>query len=289
GENAFEYVHPDDREGIIEKFNEAVTNPEMVSTVEYRLKHKNGSWRWLESMGNNQLDNPAIEGFVVNSRDITDRKEKQRELQRQNERLERFASIISHDLRNPLSVAQGRLTLLRDECDSEQLDTIEQAHERMAQLINDVLSLARGGKPNLETDTVGLTAIAERSWQTVATDEATLQIETEQTIRADPSRLQQLFENLFRNAVEHGKNGVTVTVDCRHEEAAFTITDDGPGIPEDERNSVFKIGYSTTENGTGFGLPIVHEIVQEHEWEINVTESEDGGTRFEITGVEIVE
>jgi len=289
GQSAFEYVHPDDREGVVETFTEAVATPEMTPTAEYRLQHKNGSWRWIESIGNNQLDNPAIEGFVVNSRDITEQKEKQRELQRQNERLERFAGVVSHDLRNPLSVARARMDLAQDAHDSEHLDAIEQAHERMEQLIDQVLALAREGKTVSDTEPVSLTATARQSWQTVATAEATLSIEADRTIRANRSRLQQLLENLFRNAVEHGGEDVCIRVTELRGEAGFAVADDGPGIPEDERDSAFEPGYSTSENGTGLGLTIVDEIVGAQDWGISVTEGEDDGARFEITGVNIVD
>ncbi|ELY25641.1 PAS domain S-box [Halogeometricum borinquense DSM 11551] len=80
GENAFEYIHPEDRQEVMETFSEAVSNPEMTPTVECRFRHKDGSWRWIEAVGNNQLDNPAVEGFVINSRDITERKKHEQEL-----------------------------------------------------------------------------------------------------------------------------------------------------------------------------------------------------------------
>ena len=69
-------------------------------------------------------------------------------------------------------------------------------------------------------------------------------------------------------------------------EDGFYVSDDGPGIPVDERDQVFKFGHSTSDSGTGFGLNIVKEIVETHDWKISVTEEETGGARFEITGVE---
>lgn len=103
-------------------------------------------------------------------------------------------------------------------------------------------------------------------------------------ILADRSRLRQLLENLFRNAVEHGGDDVTVTVgELDH---GFYVEDDGPGIPEEDREEVFETGYSTSDEGTGLGLCIVKEIIEAHDWEIRVIEGTDGGVRFEITGVE---
>lgn len=80
-----------------------------------------------------------------------------------------------------------------------------------------------------------------------------------------------------------------VTVTIGDLDRGFYVEDDGPGIPEEERDAVFKAGYSTNEAGTGFGLNIVKQVVQSHGWEIIVTESLDGGARFEITGVDFLE
>jgi signal transduction histidine kinase len=106
-------------------------------------------------------------------------------------------------------------------------------------------------------------------------------------IKADDDRLRQLLENLLRNAIEHGGRDVTVTVGTL--DNGMYIEDTGPGIPEEQREDVFAAGYSSGENGTGFGLSIVKQIVNAHGWNVTVTESADGGARFEITGVEFSE
>jgi len=202
--------------------------------------------------------------------------------QRQNERLENFANTISHDLRNPLNVASGRLELAKSECDSEHLDHVEQAHDRMEALIADVLTLALEGATATEINVVELAATAKQCWQNVATERATLVIETDQLINADQSRLQQLFENLVRNAIDHGSDDVTVTVGDLPNDRGFYIEDDGPGMSEEVQQQAFQSGYSTADDGTGFGLTIVQEIVEAHGWDIRVTEDESDGARFEI-------
>jgi PAS domain S-box-containing protein len=232
---------------------------------------------------------PSNDGFqetVGVLRNIADRKEREQRLQRQNDRLEKFTSVVSHDLRNPLNVAQGRVELVQDECDSDHLDDVAQAHERMETLIEDLLSLAREGKQVSEVTTVDLGDMTEGCWRSVETHTATLSLETTQIINADSNRLKQLLENLFRNAVAHGGEEIVVTVGDLKDRDGFYVADDGPGIPDDERDKVFEAGYSTTDKGTGFGLNIVQEIAEAHEWEISVTDSEAGGARFEITGVE---
>ena len=221
-----------------------------------------------------------VQGTLALYVDVSER----RKLQREKERLEEFTSIVSHDLRNPLSVARGNARLARESCESEHLDTVIRAHERMEALVEDLLVLARSGEGIDETEWVELGSLVERCWNTVKTADATLVSEVDGTIRADPSRLKQVLENLVRNAVEHGGDDVTVTVDCL--DGGFYVADDGPGLPEGDHEEVFDAGYSTVDDGTGFGLRIVEQVAEAHEWDVAAAESEDGGARFEVTGVE---
>ncbi|MFB6255216.1 MAG: PAS domain S-box protein [Haloplanus sp.] len=227
-----------------------------------------------------------VSGIAV-SKNVTERKARARELARQNERLEEFAGVISHDLRNPLRVADGRVELIRQECQSDHIDDVAQALDRMDALIEDVLTLAREGDQVDETEPVGLANVAKDGWQTVSTEQAVLEAGTLPTVEADRSRLRQLFENLYRNAVEHGGDDVAVSVGAVDD--GFYVADTGPGIAGSDREEIFEVGYSTNEGGTGFGLRIVEQIVDAHGWEIAVTESEQDGARFEITGVEFVD
>ncbi|GAB3671454.1 GAF domain-containing protein [Halopiger thermotolerans] len=218
------------------------------------------------------------------------------DLEAKNERLERFASIVSHDLRNPLQVASGSLELVREERDGdaddgvrEHLDDARWALERMDELIEELLTLARDGDRIDDLEPVDLASVSETCWRSVETVEATLRARVDRRILADRARLEQLLENLFRNAVEHGGDGVAVTVGDLEDRDGFYVEDDGPGIPAEERSRIFESGYSTAAEGTGFGLSIVHEIVAAHGWEIAVTDGSDGGTRFEITGLAVAE
>ena len=406
GELAWEFVHPDDREATRNWFQQ-ITAGEATESIEYRAQHADGSWRWMEAYGNNQLGNSAVEGHVINSRDITARKERERELEalntqyealvrnfpgggvflldedqrfvraggeglgavglsesdflgstphelfpsaiadeqahyldrtfegeshtyrqefrgahyeirtmpirddageiiyamsvsrditeqverkqrleRQNERLDEFAGVVSHDLRNPLQIADGRIELAQAECDSPHLAAAADALDRIRALIDDLLELARGGDTVGSMELVSLSTLAEQCWQVVPKDAATLRVETTQTVSADRSRLGQLLENLLANAVEHG--GADVTVELGSLEDGFYIEDDGVGIPEKERDEIFEAGYSTAAEGNGFGLRIVRQIVDAHGWEIQVTDS-DSGARFEVIGVDSCE
>jgi len=214
-------------------------------------------------------------------------KTREAELTRQRDRLDQFASVVSHDLRNPINVASGRLKLAAEECDSDQLEIIDRALSRMEELIDDALLLARQGQTVGETESLVLCDLVAQCWRTVATAEATIDCRTDAVIRADPSRLADVLENLFRNAVEHGNDSVRITVGAT--DTGFYIADNGPGIPPDEREQIFETGYSTNTDGTGFGLAIVREIVEAHGWAVSVGESEAGGARFDITGVEFID
>ena len=224
------------------------------------------------------------------------------ELRRRNDRLEEFASIVSHDLRNPLTAAEGWLELARDECDSDHLEAIGRSHARMRALIEDLLALARGGDATIDPDPVDLATTVEGCWTTIDTADATLVVDAERTILADESRLKQVFENLIGNSVEHGstggrtqsgdavdRGGADVTVTVGELADGFYVADDGPGIPEDERDEVFEAGYSTAERGTGFGLNIVEQVVEAHGWDVRLTEGSEGGARVEVTGVEFAD
>jgi two-component system OmpR family sensor kinase len=261
-----------------------------------------------------EADITLAELLVSHTTTAIDRIEREKTLTRKTERLEEFASFVSHDLRNPLNVATLRLELLRDDCDSQHAEGLEDALGRMERLIDELLTLARQGETIGETEPVQLSALATRAWENVETNGATLACETDRTLFADRNRLTAVLENLFRNAVEHGSASdlsgsdgtadrgstgdstgsddavddasVTVTVGDLADQTGFYVADDGDGIPESERDQVFESGYSTAEDGTGFGLAIVRDIVEAHDWDIEATESEDGGARFEISGVE---
>ncbi len=236
---------------------------------------------------------------VERDRQLRDREQ---ELSTQNDRLEQFATVVSHDLRNPLNVAIGRLGALKEECDDDSnMAAIEQALERMQALIDDLLLLARTGDDITEMETVALATAVEDCWEVVDTGDATLVVDTDRKIQADMTRLKQLLENLIRNAVEHSATdsriqsggtdkhdipGVTVTIS--EIPGGFAVSDDGTGIPEADREAVFESGYSTTTDGTGFGLSIISQIAAAHGWTVTLTESDAGGARFEFTGVDVV-
>lgn len=223
--------------------------------------------------------------LVVNAETALDRLADERELERQNERLDEFVSVVSHDLRNPLTVAQGWLDAAYGDEEDEELQRVSDALDRMNEIIDDTLTLARQGQSVAEMETLDITHLAGECWKMVETGDAQLQIDEEFRVRGDRDRLQHVFENLFRNAVEHGGNDVTVTIGTL-DRKGFYVEDNGPGIPPDKREAIFEPGHTTATGGTGFGLTIVKQIAEAHGWDIRVTEGTTGGARFEFTGVE---
>jgi len=211
------------------------------------------------------------------------RVEREAQLQRQNERLSEFTGYVSHDLRNPLSVAQGYIDQAVETGDTEVLRSVKRAHDRMQTLIDDMLLLARKGEV---IDLVGPTrshAVAERAWGAVKSRDAEFVLEGEAVIEADAPRLQQVFENLYRNSIEHGGPDLTVTVECT--DSQIVIADDGYGFEGDPP----PLDAQTRESESGLGLAIVAKIVDAHGWEITATDGDEGGSRFEITGIEPAE
>jgi len=207
------------------------------------------------------------------------------QLQQQNERLERFASIVSHDLRNPLGVAQMSLESARESGDEEEFATVEDAHDRIEKMIEEMLAVACAGGNIEDTESVKLEQLATEAWDVVDSEGATLEndLDWSATVDADPDLLQHVFENTFRNATDHNDRPLTVSVGMLADDDGFYIEDDGDGIPEDEREAIFEHGYTTSDEGTGIGLYIVTDIVDGHDWDITATDSSDGGARFEIT------
>ena len=258
--------------------------PETV-TFEVTIQPRTGDPIVCEDhMGVLPYDGEEFDGSVGVLRDVTEHKQYEQELEAQNERLEEFASIVSHDLRNPLAVAEGHLELAKGGNENGHLAKAADAIERSQALIDDLLTLAREGDQVDEVKAVDLGEVAKKSWQTTETAHATLNVDEPEFVEADRGRLRELFENLYRNAVEHGGDDVTVHVGAM--EDGFYVSDTGSGIPESARDEVFEAGYSTTDDGTGFGLRIVEQITKAHAWEVSVTESTEGGARFDITGVQ---
>jgi signal transduction histidine kinase len=274
--------------------------------------------RILAQAAESALDRQARERQVREHRDA---------LEERNERLENFASIVSHDLRTPLTTATGYLALARQEFDDEDgyLERVADSHERMDSLIEDLLALARQGQVVDDPEPVPIEEVALNAWQTAGHVDATFDVASfPGDLVADRERVRTLLENLLKNAIEHVGTDVTVRVGPLDAPASadggsgtadrgsdpgdangdgpddrtaaddlapgdvtgFYVEDTGPGIPPEERDEVLEQGYSG-DTGTGLGLAIVDRITDAHGWTVEIGESEEGGARFEFTGVEL--
>ncbi|WP_254525348.1 PAS domain-containing sensor histidine kinase [Natrinema caseinilyticum] len=222
----------------------------------------------------------------VNAETALNRLAHERTVERQNERLDEFASILAHDLRNPLNVAYALLEGARADHSIAELDEMGRVFDRMAGIIDDVLTMVRNGYDVDAIEPLELGAVVEECWENVATEDASIRVDSEGLFHADSRRIRNVFENLFRNAIEHG--GQTVSVSVGVSEGGFYVADDGPGIPETDRDQVLELGWTTNDDGTGLGLNIVLAIAQAHGWDVDVTESESGGARFDFVGARTV-
>ena len=278
-------VHPDDVDDVKTAMQQASAG--YTQHVEYRVQADKE--RWVESHAEPIVaDDGTVPRVAGYTHEITHRKQRELELRAKNERLERFASIVSHDLRNPLSVADGYIELARTENDTDHLQTAARALDRMETLISELLTLAREGQEVTDTKRVALDTLARTSWSNIDQQQATLEADTNTEIRADKIRLGQVFENLFRNAIEHGGTDVTIRVDRCSDGDGFYIENSGDSIPADKHEEIFETGFTTNKQGTGFGLAIIKRIITAHGWEVSVSDSPLGGPRFEITGVELL-
>jgi len=283
-------VHPEDRDAVETALETHIAGETEYYDTEHRMQTADGDWKWIRDIGKvveRTPDGDPARAVGIHV-DVTERKEREQELQRQNARLDQFASVVSHDLRNPLNVAQSRLQLVTEECNSDHFDAMERALDRMERIIEDVLWLSREGRDIGSVETISLGDAVAAAWSIVADDIDDVELAVDETnglgtIEADEDRLRQLLENVLRNAVEHGGSSVTVTVGKLAD--GFYVADDGPGIPPDDREKIFEAGYSTSDRGTGFGLSIVAQIAEAHGWAVSVTESDSGGARFEVSGV----
>lgn len=272
---------PEDREKITHGIREGFETG--GSRVKATIQTVNGPQTFEFKSAKMNYPNKDETYLITLGRNITPLEEKQAELRRKNERLDNFSSVVSHDLQNPINIASGHFDILRDDISDEHTrnaEAVENAHTRMANLVDDLLTLARQGQQATEIEPVSLDRIGSSCWDIVNTPDSDLEVVADSKIQADRAQLRQLLENLMKNAVTHGGSNVTVTLGTS--DGGFYIEDDGSGIPGDKMDNIFDTGFTTSDSGSGIGLMIVSDIAENHGWEITVTDSESGGARFEF-------
>ena len=254
-------------------------------------------------------DDGTVRGLVGYASDVTDRKRYERHLSEQAERIDQFITYVAHDLRTPLQVVYGEVDRARAG-NEEALDGVETAVERIEHIVEDLSALSRRSDGDglssstlrsLRADslTTAFAPVVENVWTVLATDEATLELDVPEgtVVAVAAETLRPVVENLLKNALDHAGSDVTVRVGAL--DRGFFVEDDGPGVPEPEREAVTEAGYTTAEDGTGTGLAIVSETVDQQGWTLRVDDASDGeadpsatgggsGARFEVAGVPMV-
>ncbi|WP_424015942.1 ATP-binding protein [Halorubrum xinjiangense] len=292
----------DEGEGDSDSLPEDFFAEPTEETVEFEHWHRraDGSVFWA-TLTLSPLRNGEFHGYAAVSQDTTTTKEYERMLERQNDRLKEFTDILAHDLRNPLNVIEGNLTLYEETGDEKHLERIDETTDRMARLVDDLLRVARQGNVVSDPKPTDIGEVVDAAWRDLNTGSgAKLQYEPVRSVSSDPDRLRELFENLFRNCVEHGSTSSraepgdgeggdgAVTVRVGPLDTGFFVEDDGPGIADGHEAEVFDHGFTTRDDGHGYGLSVVRTIVNAHGWDVVATEAESGGARFEVTGIEFL-
>jgi PAS domain S-box-containing protein len=288
GENIIEKAE----NGFDEKYEKVISNVSNEEVIEYRNQHLRVQHEVMENNRGSDI------GRLLIFEDITQRVEREEEMRRKNEQLDQFASTIAHDLRNPLSAAKGFLNTGLDEDNEEMLKEAQKQHERMQEMIEDILDLSKAGNEVSNTDEMKLKETVKQGWKHAETDtnELELLFDNTVTLKGDKTRVLQIFENLFRNAQEHNTDPVTVTVGLINNEkeqensatenrSGIFIADNGTGIDATKREKVFEHGHTTNKDGTGFGLSIIKDIIEAHGWSVKITSSESGGAQFNIKNI----
>ncbi|WP_137285399.1 GAF domain-containing sensor histidine kinase [Halorussus salinisoli] len=216
------------------------------------------------------------------------RRQREDELAAQNERLDAFASMLAHELRNPVTIGQIYSEQLPEDSETDAVTHVQEAFDRIEDMVDVLLVLARGRDAIGENDAVVLADVAHEVWMQVNAPDARLVVNTDRVLQAEETYIRHLLENLFENAVEHGGSDVTITIGDLPE--GFYVADDGTGIPADDREDVFDIGFTTAAEagGTGLGLAFVQELADVYDWSCSLSEGSTGGARFEFESVDFV-
>lgn len=265
-------------------FKQVHDGDEPVYDVEKGIRRPDGETVWLSINAAPLWEGAETIQYVIAV--LSDESDQMAHRQRQRasiRQLKGLGDVLSHDLGNILNIATGRLELARETGDDDHFDEAEESLNRAEEMLNELTTAIRAGSVVEEVTPVDVATVFNEAWETQEIKEATKEVETDIRILADETALLRLFENLIRNAFEHGETTATVRLGPLPD--GFYVEDDGVGIPESEREQVFEPGYTTKSGGTGVGLPSIQQIVLAHNWNVQITDGTNGGARFEISDV----
>jgi PAS domain S-box-containing protein len=296
-------VHPDDVETVETQIAGAIENDEEYR-ADFRIQLPDGSQRWIGARGVVEHEDGDVARILGIQTDITERKEREQELEeyrdqleQSNRKLEQFAYVASHDLQEPLRMVSSYMDLLEmelgDELDEETQEYMEFAvdgAERMQAMIDGLLEFSRVQTQANPFDEVDVDEVLADTRQDLALkieeSDADLEVGDLPTVEADGDQLGQVFQNLIKNAIEHGDENTVVEVSATRTDDAtkFAVTDNGPGIPEHRQADIFDIfDKGADSSGTGIGLAVCQQIVDRHGGDIWVESTEGEGTTFYFT------
>lgn len=228
-----------------------------------------------------KIDGEKSNLWMIN--DITEQQKQQNKLKLQNEKLNKFSKIITHDIRNPLSIAQGYIELAMYEEDNEvHINKTHDAITRIDNIVNDMLKMIKNPNIENEIEEIHIGEISEQCWSNIQSNEQErLIVNDNGTIEANRSLLTRLLENIFKNIRKHAGNSANAYIGTT--DNGFYIEDDGVGIDDATKDKLFNQSFTTSESGLGLGLTIVKSIADTHNWDIEILDSDEGGVRFEFT------
>ncbi len=292
GRNAFDLMHPDDLRRTLDLLAELLQQPGGTVSADFRYRHKDGSWRWLETVATNLLADPGVQAIVINTRDITDRKQAEEELRSANRTKDEFLATLAHELRNPLVPLRNALYLIgRLNGHDEQLDKARSMMERQVQhlvrLVDDLLDVSRigRGKIELRKEPVDVQSVVASALETsrplieAAGQQLTVALPPEPIyLQADPTRLAQVVSNLLNNAARYTDAGgrIELSVEpasggCQPPgEVIIRVRDTGIGIPPEMLPRIFDMftqvdrSLERSQGGLGIGLTLVQRLVEMH-------------------------
>jgi len=229
-------------------------------------------------------------GRMVVVNDVTETERRRRELERQNEQLEGFAAAIRHELLNTLQIVGGRVGLAGRQLEDgdlqdarESLRTASQASDRMTTIVGDLSDLARHGQTIEATRLLDFPTVVNAGWRAAAPDDLALSVEGRGALRAEESRLEDLFESAFSFAAHNGASEVTV----RLREDGFVVSDDGEPPPHDDTEAFFEYGVSAPDPQAGMALPNVRTLARVHGWAVEIDAEYREGVRLVVSGVAV--
>ncbi len=294
GLSSFLYIYPTDIPRVMNAIKHLILHPDQSITLQIRVKHKDGTWKWIEAIGTNYLQEPEIGAIVVNFHDITEFKELE-------ERKDNFISIASHELKTPMTIIKSYAELLRrrltknvDDQSQQILTKLEEQINRLSLLVKellDVTALQRGTLP-LRKDSFQLEHLVKEiiDQEAFAHEKTHITFKTEKLprITADKFKLSQVIYNLISNAIKYSpkESEVNVRVFLKNDHILVGVQDQGRGIkPEDIKHifdRFYRAEHTASASGLGLGLYISQEIIKQHGGEIRVTSEVNKGSTFTI-------